>query len=212
MKKLMNRFLMLFLVCGMMLSLTGCSSDELTGTWETDMDVTDLFNDSFEEALGDYAEDFKAEKLTLALVFTFNEDGTYEMNVDSEEFLDDVLDMKDDYKKAMLSMYSDILASYGVDDVEAYLEENGTDIDVIVDAVFNEETLAEAFAVEGMEGNYKALDGKIFITTDLDEEVSVSSGYFDYEIKDGKLLLDGDTEDTEYEEYFEFPLTFKRVK
>ena len=169
----MKKFLCVVLTLVLLVSvLAGCSSksDELVGTWEGQIDMTDMVN----EQLGaEFAGMFTLDDMVFTMSITFNKDGTYQVNLDRESVEAAFNGMVDDMKDGLIDMLEAEIAAMGVDmSVEDMLAASGMDMDQLM-----EEALAEVdmdslidgvMAESSFSGNYKAKDGKLFLSDGLD--------------------------------------------
>lgn len=181
----------------MMVSLIGCDKTEkLVGTWETDADISGFVRASIEKELGtEGTAAFNIENLTVTMLLTFEDDGTYHMELSE----DSVSGMKE----TLVGELKDGFAGY----MDVYLKENGYDsLDEIVASAGMD---AEAFKqsadeyLDGLEdtldvtdyvrkaitsGTYCITDGKLYMTKE-GESIDETEPYEDYRVTEDTLTL-----------------------
>lgn len=110
--KRVSKIVTMLLACVMLFSLVGCgkgnAGKELYGTWSMDVDLSEELN----RQMGEEFADFDG-KLSITLLFDFNEDGSFKMYADKEA-------LKDSFASWM-----DSFASFSVDIMYAQFEEMG---------------------------------------------------------------------------------------
>ncbi len=232
----MKKLLAILLCLAMMLSvLAGCSqtstttgtgngkedpepndesmSDEelILGTWEWEMDFTDYAK----ECMGEDAEYFDLEDLSLTFVFTFDED-TCELKVDKDsveewvdQYMDAVEDGLDDYLEALIEA-ADLDMT-----VDEYLEASGMTEKEMLDGIREglEEIVGDLKSLSE-EGEYTIEDDQIVIHGDDDDQ------YLSYKVVNNNTIKITDVEDEEMDEdeleemkeLMGIPATMKRVK
>ena len=165
MKKALCLMLTLVLV---VCALTGCSNEagKLVGTWEGQINMTDLLMD----ALGaEFGELITLGDVIFTMSITFNKDGTYKAELDRDSVETAFDGIWSDLEDSLIDMLEQEIAAMGLDiSVEEMLEASGMDLDTLM-----EETLAEIDADSliddivdeaSFEGNFKAKGGKLFLS------------------------------------------------
>lgn len=222
MKKL-TKIMALVLCLAMMFALCACGksdSEKFIGKWEAEVDMTDTAIESIENELGEDMDYFDFGKLMTVMTIEFKEDGTYKatMKLDDKSFDEFNTALKDGLMAMIKDATIEELAAYGMTEEEgdaAYLEAYGMTIDeyneLAVEAVMEEIDLQDMFADSSVEGKWKAEDGKLFMTDDLDDEIS-DGDYDVYEelSEDGFKLVKGFTDGVE-DDGDMYPMVFTKV-
>lgn len=204
--------LLLSFVLVLSLALCACGGKEtIVGTWKTSINLADVFNQEMEAAgMGEF---INIESFDLALIMEFKEDGTGSMTVDQEAMTASVDKLAEDLAAGLEAYFTDYFASMGIEmDLDEALAAAGMSMDDLVGELKAEFAGEDAFADFTTEFNYKAEDGKLYMSEDLETEVSTEE-YNTYELKGNTLTLDVGTEeiDDEAAEYL-FPMTLTRAK
>ena len=154
------------------------------GQWTTTADFTQELKDNMGEVTKYISDDFKFE---LTLNFTFNDDGTYKMQIDEDKLGTTMDDFKAELKVVILKYFRDnnpSYAKYSDKQLIALFDkafEGG--YDAYVDKLFKEnidvDSLRKSYNVEG---KYKVDEGKLYLSAGKNYNVD-ESAYFLYEIK-----------------------------
>ena len=205
--------LLLSFVLVLSLALCACGGekkDTLVGTWKANIELAEAFNEEMAAAgMGDF---INLESFALPLVMTFNEDGTGSMTVDQEAMTATIDKLAADLTAGLESYFTEYFASMGIEmDLDEALAASGLSMDDLVDEFKAEFAGEEAFAEFTNEFKYKAEEGKLYMSEDLDSEISDT--YNTYELKGNTLTLNIGTEelDEEMAKYL-FPMTLTRAK
>ena len=143
---------------------------------------------------------------------TFNEDGTYSLTVDKEGMDAAMNGLIEDMKVGLEKYFNDYFSSMGLEiDLDEALAASGLSMDDLVEEMKAEFAGEDAFAEFTNEFKYKAEEGKLYMSEDLDSEISDT--YNTYELKGNTLTLNIGTEelDEEMAKYL-FPMTLTRAK
>ena len=207
----MKKIIALTLALVLVLSLCACGAKEnLVGTWKANIELAEAFNEEMAAAgMGDF---INLESFALPLVMTFNEDGTGSMTVDQEAMTATIDKLAADLTAGLEAYFTEYFASMGIEmDLDEALAASGLSMDDLVDEFKAEFAGEEAFAEFTNEFKYKAEDGKLYMSEDLDSEISDT--YNTYELKGNTLTLNIGTEelDEEMAKYL-FPMTLTRAK
>lgn len=205
--------LLLSFVLVLSLALCACGGekkDTLVGTWKANIELAEAFNEEMAAAgMGDF---INLESFALPLVMTFNEDGTGSMTVDQEAMTATIDKLAADLTAGLESYFTEYFASMGIEmDLDEALAASGLSMDDLVEEMKAEFAGEDAFAEFTNEFKYKAEDGKLYMSEDLDSEISDT--YNTYELKGNTLTLNAGTEelDEEMAKYL-FPMTLTRAK
>ena len=208
----MKKVISLVLALVLCLALCACGAesdkDKLLGTWVATVNLADMINEEMAGTDPTMAEYMKIDNLEMMFVLTFNKNDTCSMAIDEDALageIDDALDILMDGTKQYLE---DLFADQGLDmPIDDLLDMAGVSLDDLRNELAGELDIADEFADMNFEGNFKASKGKLYMSTSLDEEIDENK-YDTYELKDGKLIIDTDTnEDVPF-----FPMTFEKVK
>ena len=205
--------LLLSFVLVLSLALCACGGekkDTLVGTWKADINLAEAFNEEMAAAgMGDF---INLESFALPLVMTFNEDGTGSMTVDQEAMTATIDKLAADLTAGLEAYFTEYFASMGIEmDLDEALAASGLSMDDLVEEMKAEFAGEDAFAEFTNEFKYKAEEGKLYMSEDLDSEISDT--YNTYELKGNTLTLNIGTEelDEEMAKYL-FPMTLTRAK
>ena len=215
----MRKITAMLLCLVLVLSLCACGAKEnLVGTWKANIELADLMNKEI-AASGDeaMAEAMNLESFQLPLILELREDGTCTMKVDPEGMAASADKLAADLTEGLKAYFVTMLEQQGLDveDPTEFLTAMGLDLDALV-AEMKDQFLAEdTFAEFTMESKYKAEDGKIYFSDDLESEINADE-YNTYTLKGDTLTLDvGNMVIEEGQEdmaAYMFPMTLTRVK
>lgn len=195
----MKRTICIFVSVVMLLSLScllsGCQSDtdDITGSWVADVDYAEALNAGISSVEGavlmkDY---LKVDRFVLTTTFTFTENGTYTITYDEDSIANAIQSMKNDFKKGLNRYFADQIRSLGLKmTVAEYLATQRLTLDSLINSIFTRQVTDELVSgiADKTTGNYLAKDGKLFLTTDTEDEIREDS-YDIYELKDNTLIL-----------------------
>ena len=212
MKKLTARMLALVLVLAIALSLTACGSDQekIVGTWETEVEFADIFNNT----LGDHegAEYLKVDSLKLKIVLTLNKDDTYAMVADPASVDAAMTGLKETLKAGMERYLVDTIAATGLNlELGDILHMLNTDMDSLIDEVLTPELMENMAQIMAARGQYLAEEGKLYFSDSVDKEIdrNIYETYVYEEAADKLILITPNTSDA-YTDLM-YPLEFTRV-
>lgn len=215
MKKITAMLLCLVLV----LSLCACGAKEnLVGTWKANIELADLMNKEI-AASGDeaMAEAMNLESFQLPLILELREDGTCTMKVDPEAMAASADKLAADLTEGLKAYFVTMLQQQGleVEDPTEFLTTMGLDLDALVAEMKDQFLSEDTFAEFTMDSKYKAEDGKIYFSDDLESEINADE-YNTYTLKGDTLTLDvGNMVIEEGQEdmaAYMFPMTLTRAK
>ena len=210
--------LLLSFVLVLSLALCACGGGEkketLVGTWNATIDIAEVYNAEI-AAAGDttMAEYLSVDSFAIPLVMTFNEDGTYSLTVDKEGMDAAMNGLIEDMKVGLEKYFNDYFSSMGLEiDVDEALAASGMSLDALVEEMKAEIMPEDMYADMESAGQYKAEDGKLYLTEDVEVE-PVGGVYNTYTIEGDTLTIEAGTEELE-DEMAEllFPLVLKRAK
>ena len=210
--------LLLSFVLVLSLALCACGGGEkketLIGTWNATIDIAEVYNAeiaaSGDEAMAEY---LSVDSFAIPLVMTFNEDGTYSLTVDKEGMDAAMNGLIEDMKVGLEKYFNDYFSSMGLEiDVDEALAASGMSLDALVEEMKAEIMTEDMYADMESAGQYKAEDGKLYLTEDVEVE-PVGGVYNTYTIEGDTLTIEAGTEELE-DEMAEllFPLVLKRAK
>lgn len=215
----MKKYIALLLCLVLALSLCACGAKEnLVGTWKTNVELAGLFNEEI-AASGDeaMAEAMKLDSFALPLILELREDGTCSMSVDSEAMAASAEKLAQDLTNGMKAYFVAMLEEQGleVEDPDAFLATMGLDLDALVGEMKDQFLSEDTFAEFTTEAKYKAEDGKLYMSDDLESEIPTDE-YNTYTLDGDTLTLDVgnmvvDAEDEEMAKYL-FPMTLTRAE
>ena len=204
--------LLLSFVLVLSLALCACGGgkkDTIVGTWKANIDLAEAFNEEMAASgMGDY---INIESFNLPLVMEFKADGTGSMTVDQAAMTETVDKLAADLTAGLEAYFTEYFSSMGLEiDLDEALAASGMSMDDLVEEMKAEFAGEDAFAEFTNEFKYKAEDGKLYMSEDLDSEISET--YNTYELKGNTLTLDVGTEelDEEMAKYL-FPMNLTRA-
>lgn len=210
--------LLLSFVLVLSLALCACGGGEkketLVGTWNASIDIAEVYNAeiaaSGDEAMAEY---LSVDSFAIPLVMIFNEDGTYSLTVDKEGMDATMNGLIEDMKVGLEKYFNDYFSSMGLEiDVDEALAASGMSLDALVEEMKGEIMTEDMYADMESAGQYKAEDGKLYLTEDVEVE-PVGGVYNTYTIDGDTLTIDAGTEELEDEmAELMFPLVLKRAK
>ena len=203
--------IILCLVMLMSIVFAGCDNAPATpktivGKWEGQIDISDALTEQL--AAGDASlSGLSFSDLTFGLTMTFNEDGTCVLAIneaDVEQLFNDLMDQ-------MMPVLSELFEEmYGMS-LDDLIATSGMSEDAFMEMLM-EQALAEVDLSElNMEGNYKAENGKLYISSDPDEEIDTD------DISPNPYMISGNTltieanDEVDDESAFIFPLVLTWV-
>ena len=204
--------LLLSFVLVLSLALCACGGGKkatIVGTWKTNIDLAEAFNEEMAASgMGDF---INIESFNLPLVMTFNEDGTGSMTVDQAAMTETIDKLAADLTAGLEAYFTEYFASMGLEiDLDEALAASGMSMDDLVEEMKAEFAGEDAFAEFTNEFKYKAEDGKLYMSEDLDSEISET--YNTYELKGNTLTLDIGNEDLDEEmAKYLFPMNLTRA-
>ena len=206
--------LLLSFVLVLSLALCACGGgkkDTIVGTWKANIDLAEAFNEEMAAAgMGDF---INLESFALPLVMTFNEDGTGSMTVDQAAMTETIDKLAADLTAGLEAYFTEYFASMGLEiDLDEALAASGMSMDDLVEEMKAEFAGEDAFAEFTNEFKYKAEDGKLYMSEDLESEINTDT-YNTYELKGNALTLDIGNEDLDEEmAKYLFPMNLTRAK
>lgn len=212
----MKKRIALLLSFVLVLSLALCACGEkkeptVVGTWKADINLAEAFNE--EMAASGMGEYINIESFNLPLILELKEDGTGSMSVDQAAMTETVDKLAADLTTGLEAYFTEQFASMGMEvDLDEALAASGMSMDELVNEMKDEFAGEDAFAEFTNEFNYKAEDGKLYMSEDLETEIDTAV-YNTYKLDGDTLTLEVGTEelDEEMAQYM-FPMTLTRSK
>ena len=192
MKKTISMLLIISLLLGSTVVLTGCNGDskKIIGSWKAEIDYAAAVNagiSSVQDA-AKMAEYIKFDSFPLLTTFTFHEDGTYTVTMDPSSVFNAVQNIRTHVAMGMLEYVEDMLKEKNIPmTVNEYLAFLGLNRLTLGQTLVSDRALAEMAEElnKGSSGLYRIEKGKIYMTASTDEELT-EENYDTY-------TLDGDT-------------------
>ena len=194
-KKTISLLLVISLFLCNALVLTGCSSDKknIIGTWQADINYAAAVNAGIYSADGmeDMGDYFKFDEFYLTTTFTFFEDGTYTVELDSTSVFNAVHGIRGHMSAGMRQYLADEIKKAGLDvSVDSYLVMLGLNWITLGEMLLTDYTLGQ-IADElnrGTKGFYRVEKGKIYMTAGTDEDLT-EENYDTYTLDGNTLIL-----------------------
>ena len=185
----------LVVVFSLMCVLSGCQKNDqelIVGSWTYEIEGAENFNEGMEKGMGEeLVKYFKVDSIKFRMIVTYKEDGTYSMEVD-ENFVPELIDKMEKVVRSGLEKYfEDAIRQAGMDlSVDEFLELSGTSLDAAMEEMFSEENVDELIKIFTTKqvGKYKLENGKIYWTTEENEEFDEES-YDTYKLEGDALTL-----------------------
>ena len=212
----MKKYIALLLCLVLTLSLCACGPKEnLVGTWKTSVNMAEMLNTAMAEAgMGDYIQ---VETFELPIIMELREDGTATLSVDAEGMAATADKLVEDMIPGLEKFLVDSVAAAGMElSLEEILAASGiASMEEFAGQLKDDFLNAGAFDEVAAELKYKAKDGKLYFSDDLESDV-VLGEYNTYKLEGDTLTLDVgnmeiDEEDEELAKYM-FPMVLTRVK
>lgn len=191
MKKIISLSLCLILV----LSLCACGAKEdLSGKWTATLNMVSSYNAELEAVDPTMAQYLALDRFDVPLVLELNADGTYAMRVERADMEAVMAEVIDKTKAGMEAYFADLLAQQGIEmDVTEALAAMGISMDDLVAEMTVQFENDEFYASMTSEGQWKAKDGKFYMTDSLDVPAGIGE-YNTYVLEGNTLTLDVGTE------------------
>ena len=192
MKKRISLLLCLSLFLSMSCMLSGCNQDQkqIIGTWQADINYASAINAGI-AAVKDadkMAKYIEFDEFMLKTTFTFFADGTYQVELDSLSVFNAVHGIRDHVAAGMLQYIKDLIQQQGLSmSVNEYLAKIGLDRFSLGESIITDRALSEMAdsLSKGSTGLYRVKDGKLYMTTDTNTELTEDN----YDT----FTIDGDT-------------------
>ncbi len=212
----MKKTLSIILLISMLATLfSGCSlfGDKLTGTWESEVDLTAFMMDGIKDSLGETGDEIfstlEVKDLKITSRITFNDDGSYEISADSDSVTAMIKSFIDQLVSGVSELFTMMAADKDIDN--SSISEIIDGIRNILEKEYNEEAVAKIVQNFSKKGFFKASDGKLY-TADTEEGLD-SAGFEAYELNDNTLTLNkGEGYEDVYSEAISslYPLVYTR--
>ena len=197
-------------VLGVIGAIISNDTSRFYGNWTATYDYSDVLNEALKSSDEETASFVNIEDFTFDFKFEFNDDNTYKLYIDEASIDESYNKFCEEYKKGFKKYLNSILDDRDINvSVDEFISMTGIDLDEKIAEVLDKEKFKEGFKDFGGNGNFKADNGKLFLSDSkehlVDEEV-----YEEYFFEDDNMftLLDSSelTDDT-LEEHI-YPLTF----
>ena len=209
------------LLCVVMLLslLVGCGGgDNLTGTWEANIDVTETIGggiiDEIAKSMPELNEYIDLSGLTLTIKTTFNEDGSYVSTVTEESFAAMMDTAASKAAEGLTNYINEIVADLKLDiDVSTIIGLNdGETVEDRLKAQFNSEDFKKIIENNAQSGVYRVKNGKL-LTAETEE--GFDEAKFETYVLNGDTLeltgAEGMDEDVVSIMTKKYPITYKKI-
>lgn len=213
----MKKMIAAVLALVMLLAMAGCSGSDsgnaLIGTWQTEVDLSAIQDQMTEGMDAEIQSYFSFGELSYTMTVTFRDDGTYTAASDEASVRAAVDSLVASMEAGMMAALEAQFAATGVDmTVEEALAATGMTIGDLLTGV-DAETIATEIS-SSFEGNYKAEDGKLFLSSSL--ETTVDEAIYDaYELDGDTLTLTehfgAESEEAQLAAGEMYPMVFQRI-
>ena len=214
----MRRFLSIAMVLVMILLLTACGpaeKDQLLGTWKTEMDLTELFNESMvATADEELREILQVRKFNLTVSLSFYDDDTYVMTVDEEALNATMMAAREDLQAGLeVYLMETVAAAVGFEiSLEDILAAAGTSMEELMDDIITPELVEDIVSGINSDGKFKAEDGKLYLSAGRMYEVDVNE-YETYTVEGNTLTLHAYVPADEVDDFTKgmYPMVFHKI-
>ena len=195
MKKAISVFLCAALLFSMCISFTGCNSDAkgIIGQWTAEINYAAAVNAGISTAEGmeDIYKYFQFDEFYLTTTFTFMEDGTYTVELDSISVFNAVQGIRNHMSSGMRKYLADEIKKAGLDiSVDSYLGMLGLNWISLGEKLISDYTLGKIADElnKCSTGYYRVKGGKMYMTADMDTELT-EENYDTYTLEGDTLTL-----------------------
>lgn len=196
------------------IAIAATAPESILGTWEGEMDLAAMMADALIAGDELAAEYFTFEDLGLRMTMVFREDGTCSVTIDEASMQATMEALMQQLMDGFYKLIEAMLAEEDMDmSVEDFLDAAGVSTDALVEEILREAMNEEALAELAQECNYKAENGKLYLSDDLETEVTDDDAS-DYTLENGILTIqmpaEVDEENAQMAQHL-FPLVLKRA-
>ena len=206
----MKKFLALVLAAVMLVGvLAACggskdtvvSGDGIEGKWSATLDMTKMLNEQMDTAgLGEFMQ---FSDFDLVLAMELKGDGTYTLKVDKDALAGSMESVKGQMKEGMTKYFADLMPGVDVDEALGLM---GMDMDSLLDQSLDLDAMADSL---DLAGQYKAEDGKLYLSNDVSE--APSDNYLSCALDGNTLKLDAGNTAPDASLAGMLPFVFERV-
>ena len=188
-------FLAFSFVLGIIATIVNKDTSQFYGSWTAAYDYFDILNDELKSYDEEVASYINVNDFTVNFIFEFNEDNTYKLKVDEKSVDEGYNKLCEEYKRGFKEYINSVLAERNINvSADEFISLTGIDLDKEIEDAFDKEELEKNFKDMEAEGNFKADDGKLFLSDGKNYSVDekVYEKYF-FE-NDSKFTLTGSSE------------------
>lgn len=189
-------FILCLVLAALMLSMSGCESEEkqeLLGRWRCEIDLTEQISQGLDPE-GETADYLKIDAFLIPVEMEFREDDIFSMEVDMDSVDESLEHLMDGIVEGMSRYLEDMMYEQtGIETpVEEILSSTGMTMEDLVDMMFPEETVAELKEQIASEftkaGRFLAEEGRLYTSADVDLDVDMEV-YETYTLHAQRLTL-----------------------
>ena len=195
MKRLFPLVISILLLVSMLCMLGGCHKEDpqIIGTWQAEIDYATVVNDIIyaADSMKDVGDYFKLDTFLLTTTFTFLDDGSYTVIVDSMEVYQSAQHIRNNMINGMNDYLADLIKDANLDiSPSDYLAMIGLNQITLGEQLLTNYTLGKISDQLSKEvhGRYRAEGGTLYMTTDMDTELT-ETNYDLYQIEGDTLTL-----------------------
>lgn len=205
----MKKFLALVLSAVLLVSvLAACggdkkatSGDGIEGKWNASIDMTDYINQTLEASgMGEFVQ---LSDFGMVLTMELKGDNTYTLAVDKDALAASMEGVKDQMKDGLGEYFAQMMP--GVD-VDQALAQSGMSMDDLLDQAMDLDAMSGSL---NLAGQYKAEDGKLYMSNDT--SVEPTDNYLAYDLSGDTLKLDAGSATPDASLSALLPFNFERV-
>lgn len=195
MKRSFSLALSVLLLCSMLCMLGGCHKEDpqIIGTWQAEINYAAIINDIIyaADSMKDVGDYFKLDTFPLTTTFTFLDDGSYSVTIDAMEIYQSAQQIRNHMASGMNDYLADLIQKANLDiSPSDYLAMMGINPITLGEQLLTTYTLGKISDQLSKEihGHYRAEDGKLYMATDMDTELT-DTNYDIYKIEGDTLTL-----------------------
>lgn len=217
----MKRAISLVLALVLCLALCGCgggADGSVTGTWKVTLDMSEEINRYYGiskmeiNSDGSNKYDEVIEGFEITFILTFNEDYTYTLFTDEDQFEQAVRDASEFMTEFSIADVEDNYDYYGLT-FEELLLEIGVTREEYPEYVYKKmlyDHMEDIFGEMFFQGNYMVENGKLYLSDNRSHTID-DSVYYPYSVKGRTLTIGMGTADDGVLKEYDLPLEFKRA-
>ena len=216
--KNLKKITILIIICliiGTVFSACGKSeTKKFLGSWKTSIDISNQINEGFLNSYEGISDYVNVKDMSVYLIYTFKDDGTYSVSVEQESSKASFDNMRKELEAGFEKYFENLLKEQNLSmTVDEFLETSNTSIDALLEQYIGTDVYNDMVESLELSGKWKAENGKLYSSDSTDLEVDETE-YITYEIDSEvlKLLEVYINGSVETEGNWMYPLTFNKIQ